>query len=103
VRVRGFLVGYLGLVALSVAVSPGGSTKTSGLFGWASTVIDRALSPDVPAIPDRSASTGGGQAAGAAAGAAKAATSGASAVGKYQMTAADQAAFAGAGARKARQ
>lgn len=64
-RLRGILAGYLGLVALSALLSDQGSARASGLLGWLSSAIERALSPGVPAIPDYA---GGAGAAGAAGG-----------------------------------
>lgn len=57
--IRGVLSGYLALVALQVLVSPGGSSKTKGLLGALSSIIDRALSPRVAAIPDYAGAAGG--------------------------------------------
>jgi hypothetical protein len=54
-RVRGFLTGYLALVALSVLVREGPSKRIAGkggLLDWISSAINRALSPGVAAIPD---------------------------------------------------
>jgi hypothetical protein len=51
-RLRGFLAGYLGLVALSALVAERGSKQAAGLLGTLSSIIERALSPGVPAIPD---------------------------------------------------
>jgi hypothetical protein len=51
-RLRGFLTGYLALVALSALVTESGSKKASGLLGTLSSIIERALSPGVPAIPN---------------------------------------------------
>lgn len=59
-RVRGFLAGYLGLVALSALVGEQGSKRASGLVGTLSSIIQRALSPGVAAIPDYSAAGGAG-------------------------------------------
>ncbi len=54
-RVRGFLTGYLLLVALSALVGEGGSKRASGLLGTLTSLVERALSPAVAAIPDYSA------------------------------------------------
>lgn len=60
---RGAASAWLGLIALQAVTSKGGSSATSGVLGWAESVVKRALSPDVAAIPDRrtaDTSTGAG-------------------------------------------
>ncbi len=87
---------------LSVLVQEGPSRKTAGLAGTLASVIERALSPGVAAIPDYSAGTGGGgEAAGAARGATSAATAGASSAGRAGTATSAGAAGAGAGAATA--
>jgi hypothetical protein len=65
-RLRGFLAGYLGLIALSALVTEQGSKQASGLVGWLSSILKRALSPGVAAIPDYSAGAAGGGGGGGA-------------------------------------
>ena len=61
-RVRGFLAGYLGLVALSAVLSEGGSQRASGLLGTLGTLVERALSPGVAGIRDFRRGGSGGKA-----------------------------------------
>lgn len=52
-RTLGWMVSaWLGLSALQLVTSSGGSGKFAGLLSGARTVFDHVLSPDVPAIPD---------------------------------------------------
>lgn len=56
---RGVFAGVLALVALQAVVSTDASSKrVRGLFGDAAGLVERALSPAVPAIPDRRAAAG---------------------------------------------
>jgi hypothetical protein len=50
--VRGALGAWLGLVALQVATTSGGSGRIAGAFGVLNGLVERALDPNVPAIPD---------------------------------------------------
>lgn len=52
--VRGAAVAWLGLVALDALLSNHGSTAAGGVLNFANSVVLRALSPDVAAIPDYS-------------------------------------------------
>lgn len=49
---RGMVSAWLGLIALQ-AVAAGGSGKVAGFFGEVDRLVNRALDPSVPAIPDR--------------------------------------------------
>lgn len=49
------LTAALALIALQAVVSRGGSGRVAQAFSAAQAVIDRALDPTVPAIPDRTA------------------------------------------------
>lgn len=67
--VRGFAAGALGLIALQGLTSDKSAGKVSGLVGTITGLVDRALDPNVPAIPDHStkssaSSSGGGSMAG---------------------------------------
>lgn len=53
--VRGALAAWLGLIALQAVGTAGGSGRISSFFGDVNTLIERALNPNVPAIPDRRA------------------------------------------------
>lgn len=59
-RVRGFLAGYLGLIALSALVSPKGSSRFASLTDDATGFIGRLLSSNVPALPDYAGSSSSG-------------------------------------------
>lgn len=50
--VRGAAVAWLGLIALQVATTRRGSAAVAGGFDVFSGFVERALSPDVAAIPD---------------------------------------------------
>lgn len=50
--VRGAIGAWLGLAALDAVLSSHGSQAATGLLGWASSAVNRALSPDVALIPD---------------------------------------------------
>jgi len=50
--VRGVLTAWLGLAALQALTSRGGSDKAAGLVDVIASVVERALSPDVAAIPN---------------------------------------------------
>jgi hypothetical protein len=56
--VRGMVTAWLGLIVLQTVGTQGGTGRVAGLFTDADRLIKRALSPDIPAIPDRR--TGGG-------------------------------------------
>jgi hypothetical protein len=43
---------WLGLTALQLVTSAGGSSKVAGLLAGVRVVVDRALDPNLPAIPD---------------------------------------------------
>ncbi len=43
---------WLGLIALQALTSPSAPARVSQLFSGAQQVIDRALNPNVPLIPD---------------------------------------------------
>jgi len=45
--------GFLGLSALYAVGTAGGTGRIAGAVGEVTGLINRALSPDVPAIPDR--------------------------------------------------
>jgi hypothetical protein len=49
---RGALTAWLGLITLQVVTTKGGSSKVAGLFGVVDSVVQRALDPNVAAIPD---------------------------------------------------
>lgn len=51
---RGAAGAWLGLVVLQGLTSKGGAGAVGGLLGTVTDLIDRALSPTVPAIPDHS-------------------------------------------------
>jgi hypothetical protein len=51
--VRGALTAWLGLIVLHGLTTKGGSKAVGGAFDVVGNVVERALSPDVPAIPDR--------------------------------------------------
>jgi hypothetical protein len=57
--VRGAMGAWLGLVALQALTSEGGSGKAAGLIDFLSSVVDRALDPTVPAIPDLAGASSG--------------------------------------------
>jgi hypothetical protein len=50
---RGALTAWMCLIVLQAAGSAGGSGKLATLFTDVNRLVQRALSPDVPAIPDR--------------------------------------------------
>jgi hypothetical protein len=50
--VRGAVTAWLGLIVLQVVTTKHGSGQIAGLFGVADSVVKRAMSPDVAAIPD---------------------------------------------------
>lgn len=54
---RGFIVGSLALIALQVLVSGQGPDRAAGLLGWTSKALEKALSPDVAAIPQTKTAT----------------------------------------------
>lgn len=47
---------WLSLIALQALTSPGAPARVSQAFAGANHLLERALDPTVPAIPDRSAS-----------------------------------------------
>lgn len=49
---RGVLSAWLGLIVLQ-AVGTSGTGQVGNFFGTVNTLVTRALSPNVPAIPDR--------------------------------------------------
>lgn len=49
---RGVMTAWLGLIALQAVVSKGGSGRISELMGDVDRLLQRALDPTVPAIPD---------------------------------------------------
>lgn len=55
--VRGVVTAWLGLVALQ-AVSKAGSGRVPSFFADVDQLVQRALSPNVPAIPDRRSAAG---------------------------------------------
>ena len=57
---RGALTAWMALIVLNTVGSAGGSGKVASLFGDVDRLVKRALSPDVPAIPDRHGKTSGG-------------------------------------------
>lgn len=50
---RGALTAWMALIVLQTVGTRGGSGKVASLFTDANTLVTRALSPSVPAIPDR--------------------------------------------------
>lgn len=50
--VRGAAIAWLGLVTLDALVSSRGSQSVTGAMGVVTSVVNRALSPDVALIPD---------------------------------------------------
>lgn len=56
---RGAVTAWMALIVLNAVGSAGGSGRLSSLLGDVDRMVKRALSPDVPAIPDR---RGGGAA-----------------------------------------
>ena len=50
---RGAVTAWLALIALQAVSSRGGSGRVASFFGDVDGLVQRALSPDVPAIPDR--------------------------------------------------
>jgi hypothetical protein len=50
---RGAMTAWLGLIALQAVSTTGGSGRISALFGDVNRLVERALDPKVPAIPDR--------------------------------------------------
>lgn len=59
-RLRGFLTGYLALIAFSAVVTKGGSDRFAALTDDATGFVGRVLSADIPAIPDYAHGGGGG-------------------------------------------
>ena len=57
---RGALTAWMALIVLNTVGSAGGSGKVASLFGDVDRLVKRALSPDVPAIPDRRGKSVGG-------------------------------------------
>lgn len=51
--VRGAVSAWLALTALQAVVSTGGSGRISALLADVNGLVERALDPTVPAIPDR--------------------------------------------------
>jgi hypothetical protein len=51
---RGAAGAWLGLIALQAVTTKRGSKQVSGLLTWVDSAVQRALSPDVAAIPDYS-------------------------------------------------
>jgi hypothetical protein len=52
---RGAVTAWLGLIVLQAVVSTGGSGRVAGAFTGIAGLVNRALDPNVPAIPDRRA------------------------------------------------
>lgn len=50
--VRGAFAGFLGLVALHRMADKRSAKRVGGLFDDLASIVDRALSPEVAAIPD---------------------------------------------------
>jgi hypothetical protein len=50
---RGAVTAWMALIVLQTVGSAGGSSKVASLFADINGLVTRALSPDVPAIPDR--------------------------------------------------
>ena len=53
--VRGMAAGFLGLIALQAVGTRGGSGRVAEAFSDVAGLIERVMSPEVPAIPDRRA------------------------------------------------
>lgn len=51
--IRGAVTAWLALIALQTVTSKGGSGKVAGAFSALDSIVKRALSPNVAAIPDR--------------------------------------------------
>lgn len=69
---RGMVTAWLSLIVLQTVSTKAGSGRVASLFGDVNMLVLRALSPDVAAIPDRSAgssSAGGSKAGGSKGGA----------------------------------
>jgi hypothetical protein len=47
----------MGLIVLQAVTTKRGAKGVSGAFGWIDSAVQRAISPDVAAIPDFSAGT----------------------------------------------
>lgn len=62
---RGAVTAWMGLIVLQTVGTAGGSGKVAALFGDLNGLVTRALSADVPAIPDRRAGARGTAIAGA--------------------------------------
>jgi hypothetical protein len=60
---RGVITAWLGLIALQT-VAQAGSGRVASFFGDVDRLVQRALSPNVPAIPDRRAGGNGSPAFG---------------------------------------
>jgi len=57
---QGAVTAWLALIALSAIGSKGGSGRVASLFADVDGLVQRALSPNVPAIPDRRGAAAGG-------------------------------------------
>ena len=55
---RGMVTAWLGLVVLQTVSTKGGSGRVAGLFTDLDNLVQRALNPTIPAIPDRRAGAG---------------------------------------------
>lgn len=49
---RGALTAWLGLITLQTVVSKSGSSQVSGIFGVLDSMVQRALDPNIAALPD---------------------------------------------------
>jgi hypothetical protein len=68
---RGMVTAWLSLIVLQTVSTKAGSGRVATLFGDVNGLVLRALSPDVAAIPDRSAAGGGSGSGGSKAGGSK--------------------------------
>jgi hypothetical protein len=69
---RGMVTAWLSLIVLQTVSTKAGSGRVATLFGDVNGLVLRALSPDVAAIPDRSAAGGGSGSGGGSGGGSKA-------------------------------
>lgn len=56
--VRGMVSAWLGLIALQAVSTAGGSGRIASAFTDVNALLQRAIDPSVPAIPDRSGGSG---------------------------------------------
>jgi hypothetical protein len=52
-----FATVWLGLTALNLITTDAGAGKVTGLLGWATTLLDHALSPAYPGLADFTGTT----------------------------------------------